>query len=874
MTIPFIYRREILTNISQVKPWLVLFYFLLVHLCSLISSSGKNAGEGLPNIIFFLADDIGWADPGRYHEHYSGNKAKVPTPNLDKLCDQGMMFMDAQLPAALCAPNRFCIMTGNYTQRSRPWGTWNRTASSAFHFGNSNNDRINNPHETIGVALKKKGYKTGYFGKMHFGGDFFDASGNILRDQPNDQLDQIDFSKRFRNGLLDHGFDYTFVTPDGIQGPMYAYFENDQYVPISTFASDIQGVDASSNSVLKSFSKGERVGNGEMIQIGYGDSEFDTSEHGPILAHFAQNFIEDHVTNDRETPFLLYYATPAIHVPLTPSVEGIEAAGQSQIGPRADFVYDLDSQLGLLIDKLEELGIEENTLIIFTSDNGGAVSGGQAQIAVGQDPNGPLRGKKMSIYEGGHRVPMIWKWGDGTKQGSIIPPNTKCQHLVSVMDWVASAIDLTGGTVALDQHYDSISILPFLFSEEPDDLPSLRNFHFYSVGDYRGVRMDDEQGKWFYKRINVDGKLELFNINDDLGQAENLVEGYTAIEEIPEDHSQKNRIQLMENWFNAHKATASPRTGEALDYSDRKIEGTNKRIISTNFTEYTGDPQRIDGGENFGIEELSSVTDRWVNLHKTKEATNLTNNLREKTSVSLTIKHPNNWGTGNAAFNNTPIRAGIDDFTGTVPTTSVTFTGLNATFPNGYQAIVYVGGYLKNTGASITDGNSIFYYQTPASPTAPVEFIQTTAITDDGEGSAPEAHYAVFGSEESPLINESATFTIDTLYGGGSFLGGIQIIGESVPGEPIKTLIPVPVSEPGIEIGNDLETIVIKNLDPDASYQLQVSNSLESDWEILETIESPPEEEISISGKLTAKSSFYRLQYTEKVKKLSLTKNL
>ena len=89
-----------------------------------------------------------------------------------------------------------------------------------------------------------------------------------------------------------------------------------------------------------------------MIQIGYGDSEFDTSEHGPILAHFAQNFIEDHVTNNRETPFLLYYATPAIHVPLTPSVEGIEAAGQSQIGPRADFVYDLDSQLGLLIDIL------------------------------------------------------------------------------------------------------------------------------------------------------------------------------------------------------------------------------------------------------------------------------------------------------------------------------------------------------------------------------------------------------------------------------------------------------------------------------------------------------------------------------------------
>ena len=138
---------------------------------------GRSAGESLPNIVFFLADDIGWADPGRYHEHYSGNDAKVPTPNLDRLCDQGMMFLDAQLPAALCAPNRFCIMTGNYTQRSRPWGTWNRTATSAFHFGNAKNDRIDNPHETIGTALKKKGYRTAYLGKMHFGGDFFGSIG-------------------------------------------------------------------------------------------------------------------------------------------------------------------------------------------------------------------------------------------------------------------------------------------------------------------------------------------------------------------------------------------------------------------------------------------------------------------------------------------------------------------------------------------------------------------------------------------------------------------------------------------------------------------------------------------------------------------------
>ena len=846
-------------------------FLLVLSIFSHKAAGTQTAGDGLPNIVFFLADDIGWADPGRYHEHYSGNKAKVPTPNLDKLCDEGMMFLDAQLPAALCAPNRFSIMTGNYTQRSRPWGTWNRTASSAFHYGNANDDRIDNPHETIGTALKKKGYKTAYLGKMHFGGDFFDTNGTILRDQPNDELGQIDFSKRFRNGLLDHGFDYTFVTPDGIQGPLYAYFENDRYIPISSFANDVEGVTVSANSILKDFTKGERVGNGEMIQLGYGDSEFDTSEHGPILTHFAQRFMEDHVQNNNDSPFLLYYATPAIHVPLTPSTEGIEASGHSQIGPRADFVYDLDAQLGLLLDKLKELGIDKNTIVIFTSDNGGATSGGQAQIAAGQDPNGPLRGKKMSIYEGGHRVPMIWKWGDGTANGSVIPPNTKCEHLVSVMDWVASVIDLAGGEIAYDQHYDSISILPLLFTEEPDELPAPRNFHFYSIGDYRGVRMNDDQGKWFYKRVNVDGIVELYDIINDLEQTTNLVDGYASISEIPDNHPHKERIEVMENWFNAHKATFSPRTAEAYDYGIKNNGENNVKIISTNFTEYTGDAQRIDKGEAFGISGLETITDTWINLHKTDQADNLTNNLKEKTSVSISLKHPNNWGTGNVAFNNTPLRAGIDDYRATVPSTSATFSGLNETFPKGYKAIVYVGGYLKNTGASITDGNIKYFYQTPSAPVAPVDFIQTTSTTDNGEGSAPEAHYAVFGTNESPLISDSVTFTIDTLYGGGTFIGGVQIIGESISGEPIKTAIPIPISEPIIEIDSHLNLLTISKLNPSVSYEIQKSNNLIDGWSTIKTIESPEKNE-SINDIFTDSSAFYRIKYPLKAAIMDLSK--
>jgi arylsulfatase A-like enzyme len=531
-----------------------------------------RTGETLPNIVFFFADDIGWADPGRYHEFYADGinqpiPAPVPTPNLNRLCDEGMMFTDAQLPAALCAPNRFCVMTGNYSQRSRPTGTWNRTASSAFHFGNSEDDRINNPHKTAGDLLQAAGYRTAYFGKMHFGGDFYDSDGKLLRSLNNSELHRIDYARRFDNGLRDHGFDYTFVTPDGIQGPVYAYFENDLFRPVSSFAAEVDGVSISGPSYLRSFTTGDTVGNGEMIQDGYGDSEFDTSEHGPILAHFAREFIEDHVTNHPRNPFMLYYATPAIHVPHTPSTAGILADGATGLGERADFVYDLDQQLGLLLEMLDDLDIADNTIVIFTSDNGGYPGingrGGDGMVDAGQWPNGPLRANKGSIYEGGHRVPFIWKWGDGTEAGSVIRPGSVCGQLVSVIDWVASVVDLTGGAITADQQYDAVSLLPLLFSNAPDTEDPVRTMHYYHCKDQRGIRMNDSDGKWFYKRT---GTIELYDLATDIAQSANLVEGYSTLADVPGSHPHKARLQAMDNWYLAHNATYDARSETAHDY--------------------------------------------------------------------------------------------------------------------------------------------------------------------------------------------------------------------------------------------------------------------------------------------------------------------
>lgn len=832
--------------------------------------ASSAAGQSLPNVVFFFADDLGWADPGRYHENYADGvtqpiPAPVPTPNMNRLCDEGMMFTDAQLPASLCAPNRFCVMSGNYTQRSRPWGTWSRTASSAFNYGNAEDDRIDNPHRTAGTVLQAAGYRTAYFGKMHLGGDFYDSSGAVLRDLPNNGLAQIDFTRKFGNGLLDHGFDYTFVTPDGIQGPLYAYFENDLYRPISDFAAEVDGADVSATSFMRSFVDGDTVGNGLMVADGYGDSEFDTSEHGPILTHFACKFIEEHVANHPDKPFMAYYATPAIHVPLTPSVNGIVAAGATGIGPRADFVYDLDTQLGILLDKLDELGIADNTLVIVTSDNGGAINGGEAQIAAGQDPNGPLNGNKGSIYEAGHRVPFIWRWGDGSADGSIIAPGTICNQLVSVLDWVPSMIDLTGGAVVEDQQYDSVSLLPLLFSKTPDAEEAVRTMHYYHVGDFRGVRMNDADGKWFYKRANGGGVIELFNLATDLGQKTNLVAGFATLGAVPGGHEHKARLNKMDAWFLAHDTTNEPRTEEALDYAPPSGDGTASRLVSVNLTDFATDVQQIDADETFGIAAEESVAGGWVNLNRESSSSDLRNDLGVATTVDLMLTAPNAWVSVNTAYDDTPLKGGIDDYTGTANPTTVTLSDISATFPGGYKAIVYLNGFNTNAGASISNGTSTYYFRADPAPSAPVSLVKTTQTTDLGAGNGPIAQYAVFEGG-----SDSVSFTLETLYGGGATIGGIQLIGSSASESSNKTSIPVPVGKPGVSLDPSDFSLKIVGIKGDVPYTVFGNKSLSGEWTPLHSIPAGSPETWSAPVTSMGASHFFRVEYPAQIARIAL----
>lgn len=219
-------------------------------------------------------------------------------------------------------------------------------------------------------------------------------------------------------------------------------------------------------------------------------------------------------------------------------------------------------------------------------------------------------------------------------------------------------------------------------------------------------------------------------------------------------------------------------------------------VISVNIRESDTDVQKIDADETFGVGTVFGVNTTvggWINTNSTS-LSNLATNTGPST-VNFASTQPNGQATFNAAYNDTPLLAGFDDFTTSSNKPSVTFSNLNANFTDGYFVIVYLTGFNGNTGASISDGTTTFYYQTLSSPSAPVSLVQTTQTTDLGAGNNPFAQYAIFGSDTSPLTADTITLTIRALSGGGAGLGGVQLI--AVP-EPASAALLTGIASVGL----------------------------------------------------------------------------
>jgi arylsulfatase A len=421
--------------------------------------AGSVIGAETPNILLVLVDDMGYGDSRVYNP-----ESQVPMPNLEALAARGMVFTDAHSAAGTCAPSRYSVLTGNYPWRGRkPGGTWRYNEPC----------QILDHQETIGTLLKKAGYHTAIFGKLHQGGHFRSlvAPDVLVHDRLENDHEVIDFTRRFLRGPLEYGFDSSFVLPNGIQGEPYAAFEDDKL--------------AGDPARLKIWRPGQ-YGLSVIPKAGVGLSSYDSSQVGPHLTQKAIDFIGSHLQANRRSgndcPFFVHYCSQVLHGPTTPpeSFAGHTIRGAT-FSHATDMFVELDVTLGLFVAALRKHGALADTLIIVTSDNGGWFY--DAYLEHNHATNGALKGSKGTVWEGGHRVPFIAAWGDGTQAGSSIRPGSRNHQLIAGQDLYATFAELIGQPTEPDQGLDSLSFLPTLLGEET----ASRRDHLVVQASQRGL---------------------------------------------------------------------------------------------------------------------------------------------------------------------------------------------------------------------------------------------------------------------------------------------------------------------------------------------------------------------------------------------------
>ncbi|MDR0610284.1 MAG: sulfatase-like hydrolase/transferase [Planctomycetaceae bacterium] len=400
----------------------------------------------LPNVLLILADDIGYGDFSCYNP-----QGHIRTLELDRLAATGIRFTNAHSPAALCSPTRYAILTGNYPWRGRnPDGTWTYVGPTQFLPG----------QKTIGHFLQQAGYRTAMFGKAGIGTTY---ERMISADVP-------DFNSKLSEGPIQWGFDYSYIIPRGHQIGPYVYYENNILVG-----------EPSKITMLEQEDHWGRT-------KGFGIADWDSSAIGQTLTEKATAFIDKHLKQNRiegkERPFLIHFCSDGAHAPYTPpqTLFGHQLAGATGMSARTDMVLEIDILLRQFVKILKERNLYNNTVIIVTSDNGGLTLNDRKHF--GHDAVGGLRGQKGSVWEGGHRVPLIIHWGDDTDAGSVIKPGTVTRQLVGLHDIVATLSEIAGIEPGEDQSLDSVSLLPVLLGKQDETIPIRDNLLIQSQYGY------------------------------------------------------------------------------------------------------------------------------------------------------------------------------------------------------------------------------------------------------------------------------------------------------------------------------------------------------------------------------------------------------
>ncbi len=471
-------------------------FLLLISIVALTPIAATAADER-PNIVIILADDFGVGD---IQAHYPDNK--IATPHLDRLVRQGMSFTDAHSPSAVCSPTRYGLLTGRYSWRTR-MQEW---VIAAYEPPLIAADR-----PTLPKLLKQAGYQTACIGKWHLGWNWPGPQASRMTEERNGQKDlSWDFTKAIQGGPTQRGFDYFFGV-DLPNMPPFCFIENDRVTvqPTAQYR-----LDPSEGVILPKGFVGAPMAPGWKLR--------------DILPEITRRAVEHiHEQAAKDEPFFLYFSQTSPHEPISPSEK---FAGKSGIAPIADFVMETDWSAGQVIKAIDDAGIADNTLVIFTADNGHShYTGWQDLIEAGHQPSGPYRGHKGDIWEGGHRVPLVLRWPRHIAAGS------SNEQMVSLTDLFATCAEITGLGLPSNGAEDSISFLPAALGRENGQVrTSLVNHSNHGEFAWR-------DGPWklvFKKSVRkldaARGKatlVELYNLEEDIAEETNLASEHPEIVE-------------------------------------------------------------------------------------------------------------------------------------------------------------------------------------------------------------------------------------------------------------------------------------------------------------------------------------------------------
>jgi arylsulfatase A len=453
--------------------------------CKSLGAGARPDGKR-PNIVFILADDLGYGDPTCYNKD-----SRIPTPQIDRLAGQGVRFTDAHTPSAVCTPTRYGLLTGRYCWRSRlKQGVLNGYSEPLIE-----TDRL-----TVASLLKKHGYNTGCAGKWHLG------LGWVRKDTGKKAgAGNVDWAKPATHGPHSLGFDYSYILPASLDMDPYCWLENGRLVEAPT--GHTPG------------SERRWSGGGGYWRAGAIAPSFDFYAVLPTVAAKSVEFLK---RQSAERPFFLYAALTAPHTPWMPTNE---FRGKTKVDWYGDFVTEVDWAVGQIVKAVDDAGFADNTLVVFTSDNGSHWPADQIE-KFHHRANGPWRGQKADIHEGGHRVPFICRWP------GKIRPGTQSRQTICLTDMLATFATVVNDTLPEDSGQDSYNILPAML--DPDlSRPIHEAVVHHSISGMFAIR----QGPWKLvqglgsggftpprqikpKPGGPDGQL--YNLDDDPGEQKNL----------------------------------------------------------------------------------------------------------------------------------------------------------------------------------------------------------------------------------------------------------------------------------------------------------------------------------------------------------------